>query len=342
MKITLRKPLGYSHIGRKECQEDAVWPSFNKVTDQDSCFVLCDGVGGSLHGEIASKTSSEVIGEYLAQTIKEKGTVNNEDVQHGVSLAYDKLEKMDMKDSDGKIAMATTLACVCIHKDGVLASHIGDSRIYHIRPGHGLLYQSADHSLVNALLQAGELTIEEVPNFPRKNVITKAIQPNSKRVKAEVHLLTDIQSGDYLFLCSDGVLEQLSNERLVEILSMKISDEEKLSLLEQESLGKTKDNFTAYLIPINTVKGSSASENTDEVQDVIVTSAQSISLKEHQFSNLRKNYTHKKNNPYLLYSGIILLLFLGLAICYFCFFSDTSKESNKDFNFLQKTDTLQM
>ena len=72
MEIIIRKPLGYSHIGRKERQEDAVWPLFDEATDQDACFVLCDGVGGSLHGEIASKTSSEVIGSYLEQIVKEK------------------------------------------------------------------------------------------------------------------------------------------------------------------------------------------------------------------------------------------------------------------------------
>ena len=326
MEITIRKPLGYSHIGRKERQEDAVWPLFDDVTEQDTCFVLCDGVGGSLHGEIASRTSSKIIGKYLKQIVQENGTAESEDVQRAVSLAYDELEKMGLEDSDGKVSMATTLACVCIHKSGILASHIGDSRIYHIRPNRGLLYQSADHSLVNALLQAGELTIEEVPNFPRKNVITRAIQPNSKRVKAEVHQLTDVQSGDYLFLCCDGVLEQLSNERLVEVLSMKISDEEKLSLLEQESLGRTKDNFTAYLIPIDTVKGTSVIGNTDEVQDVVVASAQPLKLKKHLPFGFRKKCTCKISDRYILYGSIILLLLLGLAICYFFFFYDTQKK----------------
>lgn len=342
MEIIIRKPLGYSHIGRKERQEDAVWPLFDQVTEQDTCFVLCDGVGGSLHGEIASQTSSKVIGGYLAQIIKEKGTASEEDVQRAVSLAYDELEKMDLQDSDSKVSMATTLACVCIHKNGILASHIGDSRVYHIRPNHGLLYQSADHSLVNALLQAGELTIEEVPNFPRKNVITRAIQPNSKRAKAEVHQLTDVQSGDYLFLCCDGVLEQVSNERLVEILSMKISDKEKLSLLEQESLDKTKDNFTAYLIPIDKVKGTSNIEDTNEVQNVVVESAQPIKLKKYLPFDFRKNCTCKINNRCILYGSIILLLLLGLVICYFSFFSDTSKEGGKELKHLQEIETLRV
>lgn len=341
MEIIIRKPLGYSHIGRKERQEDAVWPLFENVTDLDNCIVLCDGVGGSLHGEIASQTSSKVIGSYLNQIIKKKGTADDEDIQHAVSLAYDELEKMKLKDSDGKVSMATTLACVCIHKNGILASHIGDSRIYHIRPGHGLLYQSADHSLVNALLQAGELTIEEVPNFPRKNVITRAIQPNNKRVKAEIHQLTNIQSGDYLFLCCDGILEQLSNERLVEILSMKISDNEKLSLLEQESLDKTKDNFTAYLIPIDIVKGTLVTEDTEEIQDVVVTSVRPINIEKQMLFDFKKRCTFKMNNRYILYGGIILLLLLGLTICYFGFSPDTLKEGNKELNIPKKVDSLQ-
>lgn len=332
MEIIIRKPLGYSHIGRKERQEDAVWPLFDEATDQDACFVLCDGVGGSLHGEIASKTSSEVIGSYLEQIVKEKSVADDKDVQCAVSLAYDELEKIDLKDADGKVSMATTLACICIHKNGILASHIGDSRIYHIRPDYGLLYQSADHSLVNALLQAGELTIEEVPNFPRKNVITRAIQPNRKRAKVEVHQLTDVQSGDYLFLCCDGVLEQLSNERLVEILSMKISDKEKLSLLEQESLDKTKDNFTAYLIPIDTVKGFSAIEATDEVQEVVVASAQPIKSKK----LLSFDFRNKVNNRYILYGSIILLLLLGLVICYFSFFYNIPQRGNEKLKLPQR------
>ena len=82
--------------------------------------------------------------------------------------------------------------------------------------------------------------------------------------------LTDIQSGDYIFLCCDGVLEQLTNERLVEILSMKCSDKEKLSLLEAESTDKTKDNYTAYLIPIEKVIGDSSIEQEDEIATVVV------------------------------------------------------------------------
>ena len=275
MKISIRKPIGYSQIGRKDQQEDAVWPLFSEVSSNNPCIVLCDGVGGSEHGEIASQTSSKVIGEYLTKILKENHAVSDADLHEAVNLAYDELEKIDTEASDeGAVSMATTLTCVCIHNDGILAAHMGDSRIYHIRPGQGLLYQSADHSLVNTLLQAGEITLEEAKNFPRKNVITKAIQPHGKkRFKAEVQHLTDIQTEDYIFLCCDGVLEQLTNERLVEILSMKCSDKEKLVLLEAESTDKTKDNYTAYLIPIDKVSGVSTIEHEEEVATIEVEAA---------------------------------------------------------------------
>ena len=275
MKISIRKPIGYSQIGRKDQQEDAVWPLFSEVSSNNPCIVLCDGVGGSEHGEIASQTSSKVIGEYLTKILKDIHAVSDADLHEAVNLAYDELEKIDTEASDeGAVSMATTLTCVCIHNDGILAAHMGDSRIYHVRPGQGLLYQSADHSLVNTLLQAGEITLEEAKNFPRKNVITKAIQPHGKkRFKAEVQHLTDIQTGDYIFLCCDGVLEQLTNERLVEILSMKCSDKEKLVLLEAESTDKTKDNYTAYLIPIDKVSGVSTIEHEEEVATIEVEAA---------------------------------------------------------------------
>lgn len=265
MHITLRQPIGYSHIGRKDRQEDAVWPLFSEVTPKNRCIVLCDGVGGSEHGEVASQVSSTVIGKYLSSALASRCQFSVNEVDKAVNLAYEELEHIDAGNAGGeRVSMATTLTCVCFYQEGILAAHMGDSRIYHVRPGQGVLFQSKDHSLVNALIDAGELTPEEAKTFRRKNVITKAIQPHTEtRCKAECHLLTDIKPGDYIFLCCDGVLEQLTNERLVEILSMPCSDKEKLHLLEAESLDKTRDNFTAYLIPIDNVVRESEIEAID-------------------------------------------------------------------------------
>lgn len=78
--------------------------------------------------------------------------------------------------------------------------------------------------------------------------------------------MTNIENCDYIFLCCDGVLEQLTNDHLVEVLSMSCSDEEKLRLLEAESLDKTRDNYTAYLIPIDNVEGVSAIQTEGDIE----------------------------------------------------------------------------
>ena len=252
MIISIKQPLSYSHIGRKENQEDAIYPPEGEATYLNRFFVLCDGMGGHNNGEVASSLVCETLGKFFSTHPLKGGFLSEELFKQGLSAAYRALDKHD----DGSYKkMGTTLTFIYLHRGGCLAAHIGDSRIYHIRPEKGLMYQSSDHSLVNELLRIGEITPEEALHHPQRNVITRAMQPHlDQRYKAEIHQLTDIQQGDYLFLCSDGVLEQLTNEKLVAILSnASLSDEQKKEALEQISLDKTRDNFTAYLVPINQV-----------------------------------------------------------------------------------------
>ena len=320
MKISIRQPLGYSEIGFKENQEDAVYPAFDQVSDRQRCFVLCDGVGGSEHGEIASQAVSKAIGLYLENKLKSQDCLNENDIDAAVENAYDALDKIAKGHSSN--FMATTLACVCIHSNGVLVSHMGDSRIYHVRPGAGILYQSADHSLVNALLQAGELTIEEARVFPRKNVITKAIQPNTdNREHAESFQLTDIRSGDYFFLCCDGVLENLTNERLCEILTMDISDYKKIDIIKAEGANRTKDNYTAYLIPIDKVIGESTLTEKRGIKVDAVSPTDDSDIPQRTV----KTITPNKNNS----SKGILLLLLFLLIGMVALTLSRRKANNK-------------
>ena len=339
MNITIRRPLGYSQIGRKDRQEDAVWPIFNDVTASDRCFVLCDGVGGSEHGEVASQVSSRVIGEYLASVIRQKDAVTAEDVNAAVGKAYDALEAVDTDNADGeRVSMATTLTCVCLHSEGITAAHMGDSRIYHIRPGQGMLYQSSDHSLVNMLLQSGELTPEEAKTFPRKNVITRAIQPHGgNRFNAETHLLADVQSGDYIFLCCDGVLEQLTAERLVEVLSMTCSDAEKIRMLQAEGDKGTKDNYTAYLIPIDKVTGAAvpAANNADDANVVaaVVDSSAHSAAKSAASKDMPTKPATKQRQSLWLWAAALLVVVVAAGCGYFYF-------HNPDEPNAAKTETL--
>lgn len=270
MEITIRQPLTFSEIGRKDNQEDNVYPSGKDLTKNNRFFVLCDGMGGHDNGELASDTVCHALGNYFETNVPNDGIITVDYFKEALAYAYDELDKQD----NGAVKkMGTTMTCLYLHKKGYLVAHIGDSRIYHLRPANtdlangrlGIIYQSSDHSLVNDLLKAGELTEEEAISFPQKNIITRAMQPNlERRYKADVFSFSDIQSGDYFFLCSDGVLEQLTNERLCDILSdNSTTDEEKLEAIRQVCYDKTKDNYTCYLIPIDKV----VSDDEDDTHD---------------------------------------------------------------------------
>lgn len=218
-------------------------------------------MGGHDNGEVASMTAGNALGDYLTSC----SVVDIPTFETGLSKAYDALDTIDTNTSKKP---GTTMTCLCLNDDSYLVAHIGDSRIYHIRPSlfdketgrGGILYQSSDHSLVNDLLKAGEITEEEARDFPQKNVITRAMQPHlQNRYKADAFLFDDIKEGDYFFLCCDGVLEQLSNETLCEILADKeLNDKQKIATIKEVCDGNTRDNYSCWLIPIDKVIVSSS------------------------------------------------------------------------------------
>jgi protein phosphatase len=170
--------------------------------------------------------------------------------REALEYAYQQLDKY----ADGNPKqMGTTLTLLYIHKQGVTAAHIGDSRIYHIRPEVGVLYLSRDHSLVFDLFQAGEITYEEMATFPQKNMVTRAMTPGeNNRMRPDIIHITDILPDDYFYMCSDGMLERMDNDQLVALLSSQLTDEEKRNKL----IGFTKcnqDNHSAWIIHIKDV-----------------------------------------------------------------------------------------
>lgn len=264
MIFTLRQPQSFSEIGRKDNQEDYLWPLPANVTADQRVFIMCDGVGGQEKGEVASQSAATGIGEYLTQHWPADGVVTKAIFNEALAAGYRALDEAD-NGSDSVRKMGTTMTCLVLHEDGALLAHIGDSRIYHLRPSltdpangrSGILHQTRDHSLVNDLLRVGEITEEEAANFPHKNIITRAMQPCQERpCRADVVNIDDIKPGDYFFLCSDGVLEQVSNAKLEEIVAdARLSDEEKIAAILEVCRDKTRDNHTCWLVPIADVEG---------------------------------------------------------------------------------------
>lgn len=267
MKITLHQPYSFCQVGARDYQEDCRFPDADEPKQYAPFFVVCDGVGGSEKGEVASRTVCEAFATALADTDWDKPFLNS-DFKTALDFVYKSMHKAANSTNRD---MATTLTFAAFHAEGCTVAHIGDSRIYHVRPHKGILYRSDDHSLVNALVHSGNLTPEEAINHPNSNVITRCIcvpEDGQELASATVMLIEDIVAGDYIFLCSDGVLHKLTEEALVDILSSDLSDKEKMNRIAQMCI-HSDDNNTAYLIPISQVqKDEIPYEEVEDANDV--------------------------------------------------------------------------
>lgn len=251
MEILLKQPYSFYQLGKRANQEDARFPNEDVPQDFKSAFIVCDGVGGQDKGEVASYIIANTIGEEM-QKVDLSIPFTVRDFESIVSKAYCAFQK-GLKEYGSE--MATTMTFACFHSAGVFLAHIGDSRIYHIRPGVGILYQSDDHSLVNALVHSGNLTPEEAGNHPQGNIITRCIGNFSSRSTGpsiDTYQITDVEPNDYFFLCTDGVISCVGDQQLLTILSSSDSDSEKIGSLSSICEGSS-DNNTAYLIGVEDI-----------------------------------------------------------------------------------------
>lgn len=255
------KAYNLQELGQRTNQEDSLFPALGRSTSDDRLFVLCDGMGGHEKGEVASATVCATLSRVILSAWHPGEVLSDELFLQALSAAYDAL---DAKDNGEERKMGTTLTFLCLHSGGATVAHIGDSRIYQLRPASKnsparIVFRTQDHSLVNDLVKIGEITEEEAKHHPQKNVITRAMQPcQEHRAKADIAHLTDILPGDYFYMCSDGMLEEASDENILNIITKpNATDEQKLEMLRNVT-EENKDNHTAHLIHIDGVEGVSA------------------------------------------------------------------------------------
>lgn len=243
--------------GPRPRQEDSIFPAHKGTTSDDRLFLVCDGMGGHSAGDVASSTVCAALSSSVLASCDAEGEFTDDIFEAALSAAYDAL---DSKDDGSPKKMGTTLTFLKLHKAGCTIAHIGDSRVYHIRPGADtasteIVYQTQDHSLVNDLVRIGELTPEEAKTSKQRNVITRAMQPNmERRSRADIAHTSDIRKGDYFLLCSDGILEQMEDDNLKFIFSDMGGDaQHKVEMLIKVT-AENHDNHSALLVHITDVE----------------------------------------------------------------------------------------
>lgn len=308
------KAYNLQELGQRANQEDSLFPALGKLSPDDRLFILCDGMGGHEKGEVASATVCETISRVVLSAWHPGEALSDELFLQALSAAFDAL---DAKDNGEERKMGTTLTFLCLHANGATVAHIGDSRIYQLRPASDttpahVVFRTQDHSLVNDLVKIGEITEEEAKHHPQKNVITRAMQPcQEHRAKADIAHLTDIQPGDYFFMCSDGMLEQSTDDNILNIITKpNVSDEQKLEMLRQVT-EENKDNHTAHLVYISYVANS-------VVEDLSVCTSSTESKGVLISAMLSKN-KKSKIKKFIIWTAIVVVMVLAIVVVSFFF-----------------------
>ena len=289
---------GYiSELGKRTNNED------NCAFIKGSTYVVCDGVGGSEKGEIAS----ELVSKYFVETYESNPLADGNVV---LKNAEAKLSNYIANNPDA-MGMATTLTFSQVRDNGIYVAWVGDSRIYQFRKGQ-IIFRSTDHSWVNDALKAGIITKEEAVNHPKSNIITRAVQGNHKPTTADTRLLTDIQKGDLFFQCSDGILETWNDDDL-QALFLAINDPDKiLEKLKMECEQCSKDNFTAI---VYSIEDASIVKNTSPTDNYV----DAIPVKNTTRNNTINNYSNYKEqiaNPKPTLKGLLNFKILGVRLIF--------------------------
>jgi PPM family protein phosphatase len=207
-------------------------------------FVVADGMGGHLAGDVASSTAVEVI-----ESSSKSADAGNPDSLAVLLRDANKAIYEKAREDDRLRGMGTTCTLLMIRDTKGHVAHVGDSRAYLLRDGE-LSQLTEDHSLVGRMVKEGRLSAEEAESHPQRSIITRALGVDSD---VEVDLLSlDLREQDRILLCSDGLTSMVANERIREILE-RTSDPQRaaneLVALANDAGGE--DNITVVLVDIS-------------------------------------------------------------------------------------------
>lgn len=203
---------------------------------------VCDGMGGESYGELASGIANETIAAH-ASTVYESG----EDFSFAISNCLDDANSRICAEINARgKRMGTTLAAMFAVKGQIFCVNIGDTRIYHY--SKGILEQiSFDHTHAQTIVDAGQAQMDDMYKIPDAKRLTRhlGVFPEEANLSPNISVIDDIDDGDILLLCSDGLTDMLSDEDITAVLSNGESAQDVASKLVKTALERGgKDNIT--------------------------------------------------------------------------------------------------
>ena len=209
-------------------------------------MAIADGMGGHRAGEVASSIAINYLGTHFKDTFINMSKV---DAVKWIRAAYEEINSLIFqheKNNPESKGMGTTLVMAILTDDYLLFGNVGDSSGFVMKDSvlHKVTY---DHTLVNLLVSAGELTKEEATNHPKKNVLMKALGASSK---VDVDIFDCNMDIEEILLSSDGLTNMLSKDQIGDVLLENEDPEYKVNKLIQKAnnRGGTDNISVAYLV----------------------------------------------------------------------------------------------
>lgn len=232
-------------IVRKQNQD-----TYYSYCNDDSGFsllVVCDGMGGAKAGNVASLIAAETFSKNFREALDSDFSPNKADkyMASAIDDANSMIFSASMSNPDYR-GMGTTLVAAAVFNDMACVANIGDSRAYLLSPKYGIKQITRDHSVVEDLVARGDITRAEALHHPNKNLITRAMG-TVPEIRADF-FFPQIEDGDYLLLCSDGLSNIVSEQEFVyEILRSDTLEEAGERLLNLGFSRGAPDNITIVL-----------------------------------------------------------------------------------------------
>jgi serine/threonine protein phosphatase PrpC/formylglycine-generating enzyme required for sulfatase activity len=217
-------------------------PTDERQRREDGClYVVADGVGGSAEGEIASqKAVQTALRHYYEET---SGPDPAQRLVEAVKAAN--LEIYQLVQSGEHLKMGTTLVMAALHGDHFTIAHVGDSRAYLVRGDH-ISQLTEDHSLVWRLYKEGTITHQEMLEHPKRNLLLRSLG-HTEDVEVDT-TQGELQRGDALVLCSDGLTTYLSDDEIAGVVRTMPGEAAVDRLIEMANQRGGKDNITVLIL----------------------------------------------------------------------------------------------
>lgn len=239
-RLAARKPP-YAPFGSRTdigCVRDH---NEDSLVVQPPLYVVADGMGGHAAGEVASEIAVQVIAE------RAPSTPDGAELSAAVGAANEEI-LLAARDGRGRDGMGTTVTAAILEGERLVIAQVGDSRAYLLHQGR-LQQLTRDHSLVADMIEAGRLTPEEARVHPGRSVITRALG-SVEGTQPDIYEL-NVEAGDRLLLCSDGLTGMVRDAEIEKILSHVHDPQQCASQLTDEALAAGgHDNVTVVVVDV--------------------------------------------------------------------------------------------